>query len=405
MPSSKFSRILALFLLVFINQECGFFTDNTNVDMHILLEKDNENNHDDSLENISTKYSDYKARILEKANIVRKKFQNLKQEENNSINNRMESNIKNMKIDPASWMQYIDDQKKLNEINIPGSHDSLAYEMSQNVEKYAKCQNLSIEEQLDQGVRIFDVRLFFNKKLCNVYCCHGKGALRCNCYKKNTKKLISYDYVLSVIMKFLKKHPSETIIIAPKFESGNEELTNFCINSRHQILQEIDLLYSQNRVPQIQDVRGKIVLWDKKGNLPNGMKILTNKGVSVSENINYAGVLWKIIQKKFKITSKDKINLLKKSLKDSEMEYEKNQSLNSKKNFDYGYINYTSGFDTDLYILPNIKKVDSSVNSFLKNYNFKPGCIYGWFNGDFVDAEYTSAIFLSNFTTNNITEK
>ena len=299
-------------------------------------------------------------------------------------------------ISHRSWMENIDGENKLHRINIPGSHDSLAYGMSDFNKKYSQCQNNNVREQLESGIRIFDVRLFFDKKTCNIYCCHGKGPLKCNCHKKYSEELVSYDFVLSTIICFLKENPSETVIVAPKHKSGDKKLTIFCINLRHERLKNMGVVYVDDKVPTLDEVRGKIVIWDKKGNLDCGMKIITKPGVGFSINEKYAGVVWKKIQKKFQAGPQEKIDILKNSLEEAENIY------NNSNDKDYGFINYTSGFATELGIFPNATKVAEKVNPFIKNYKLQPGCVYGWFNGDFVDADYAQKIFLSNFPQNSI---
>ena len=63
------------------------------------------------------------------------------------------SNIKESSI----WMSKVDDNKKIVELSIPGTHDSGATHSIFDVA--GKCQDLSIKQQLKIGVRFFDIRL------------------------------------------------------------------------------------------------------------------------------------------------------------------------------------------------------------------------------------------------------
>lgn len=60
-----------------------------------------------------------------------------------------------------------------------GSHDTFTYLKSSwiynNCKKYWKCQKKSIEEQYEFGIRMFDVRVFWDKKW---RLCHGKANLK-----------------------------------------------------------------------------------------------------------------------------------------------------------------------------------------------------------------------------------
>lgn len=75
-------------------------------------------------------------------------------------------------VSHRNWMGNIGGEKKLHRMNIPGSHDSLAYAMSNNVvklknvvEKYSQCQEHNVGEQLNSGIRMIDVRLFLIRGL------------------------------------------------------------------------------------------------------------------------------------------------------------------------------------------------------------------------------------------------
>ncbi len=59
-----------------------------------------------------------------------------------------------------NWMSYIKDDAKITKIAMPGSHNSATMGMS----KFAKCQNGSLFEQYQYGVRFFDIRLKADKK-------------------------------------------------------------------------------------------------------------------------------------------------------------------------------------------------------------------------------------------------
>ena len=63
----------------------------------------------------------------------------------------------NLTNDLSWWMYYVNDSTSLANLTIPGSHDSGA--LYEPVAGTAICQNLSIREQLDIGVRYLDIRL------------------------------------------------------------------------------------------------------------------------------------------------------------------------------------------------------------------------------------------------------
>lgn len=59
-----------------------------------------------------------------------------------------------------NWMSYIKDDAKITKVAMPGSHNSATMGMI----KLAKCQNGSLYEQYQHGVRYFDIRLKADRK-------------------------------------------------------------------------------------------------------------------------------------------------------------------------------------------------------------------------------------------------
>ena len=131
------------------------------------------------------------------------------------------------------WMSNLPDNRKIVLINIPGSHDSTAYNINFFGSIFAKTQDLNIIEQLKIGIRKLDIRVTFHN--CSFYCginqieteydldlicCHGI----CDCYyinDHNIKKNITYKDVLLDVKQFLEENPSETIILSTSSGRGN----------------------------------------------------------------------------------------------------------------------------------------------------------------------------------------
>ncbi len=67
-----------------------------------------------------------------------------------------------------NWMSYIKDEAKITKVAMPGSHNSATMGMS----KLAKCQNGSLYEQYQHGVRFFDIRLKADRKS-RLFVAHG----------------------------------------------------------------------------------------------------------------------------------------------------------------------------------------------------------------------------------------
>ena len=67
-------------------------------------------------------------------------------------------------LPPHFSNELINDSKKLNELSIPGTHDSGTYLASPGG---SKCQNFDAKGQLAHGIRFFDVRLDNQLEICH----------------------------------------------------------------------------------------------------------------------------------------------------------------------------------------------------------------------------------------------
>lgn len=117
------------------------------------------------------------------------------------------SNVNKISVDDNSaWMQNINDTTLLCKISIPGTHDSGA---CRNGGVLLQTQDIDIATQLKGGSRCFDIRLqsMDDDKL-GVY--HGPSF----------QDIYWEENVLADFIGFLKKNPSETLIVSLKKENG-----------------------------------------------------------------------------------------------------------------------------------------------------------------------------------------
>ena len=99
-----------------------------------------------------------------------------------------------------NWMQEIEDNRLVCKMSIPGTHDTAA----DTGDKWTQTQKKSIKEQLNSGIRFFDIRLV-----------HDKGVLKlCHNFVVFNKTLT--EDVLRTTADFLRDHPSETVIMTLK---------------------------------------------------------------------------------------------------------------------------------------------------------------------------------------------
>jgi 1-phosphatidylinositol phosphodiesterase len=99
--------------------------------------------------------------------------------------------------DPSAWMASVPDNWLISQMTIPGTHDSASLYNGASL-GFAKTQDLNLEEQLNLGVRYFDIRL--NKDL-DVY--HGP-----------IYQHLKFADVINICAKFLETNPSETILMS-----------------------------------------------------------------------------------------------------------------------------------------------------------------------------------------------
>ncbi len=101
----------------------------------------------------------------------------------------------------SDWMKNLDDSMTLTSMSIPGSHDSGALHSIGDLS--GKCQDLAIADQLNAGVRFFDIRLQLRDDELKVV--HGI-----------VDQKLDFSNVLNDFKVFLNNHPSEGLIVSIK---------------------------------------------------------------------------------------------------------------------------------------------------------------------------------------------
>lgn len=163
-------------------------------------------------------------------------------------------------VDGPCWMKYVDDNKFLDELSIPGTHDSGTCSVDNDTEPQSsqvKCQQDYIPTQLLEGVRYFDIRLGKGE---NPGIDHGA----CYLLKKDGNFMHLSD-VIGYFNTFLSENPTEALIML--VSRGNDEATNESLTTAlGKVFDENpDLFYTSSRIPTLGEVRGKIVLLRRFG--------------------------------------------------------------------------------------------------------------------------------------------
>ena len=161
-------------------------------------------------------------------------------------------------VDGPCWMKYVDDNKYLDELSIPGTHDSGTCSVDNDTEpqsSQAKCQQDYIPTQLLEGIRYFDIRLGKNNDKGDPGIGHGI------CYLlKKDGGFIHLSDVIGYFKTFLNENPSEALIML--VSRGNDEATDESVTTAFANVMDnnSDLFYTSSHVPTLNEVRGKIVL-------------------------------------------------------------------------------------------------------------------------------------------------
>lgn len=163
-------------------------------------------------------------------------------------------------VDGPCWMKYVDDNKYLDELSIPGTHDSGTCSVDNDTEpqsSQAKCQQDYIPTQLLEGIRYFDIRLGKG---------NDPGIDHGSCYLlKKDAYFMHLSDVIGYFKTFLNENPTEALIML--VSRGNDEATDESVTTAFaKVLDDNPkLLYTSSRVPTLNEVRGKIVLLRRFG--------------------------------------------------------------------------------------------------------------------------------------------
>lgn len=151
------------------------------------------------------------------------------------------------------FISKIKDDVYISQLSLPGTHDSCANNV--NFSDVSRCQESSVSHQLQRGIRVFDIRLSFS---------NGRYPLvhyLADCYVySNTKYKLYFEYVFSIIKNFLRKNPKEFVVLIVKEDRGIMKNSFAKYFIKKFINTNKDILYLENKIPMLSEVKGKIVL-------------------------------------------------------------------------------------------------------------------------------------------------
>lgn len=295
-------------------------------------------------------------------------------------------------LNSATWMASLSDDVYIQNVNLPGTHDSA----SQYVELpyFSRCQAKSIRTQLNDGYRYLDIRLGIetgDDQSKNLKLMHGF----CNCKKGKSNSILYLDAVLDDCYAFLRENPTETIVFCVKQEHGNESVAEF-----QQILADVigknpEMWYTQNGIPSLGELRGKLFLlrrYENEANSENaGFNIVwRDQGNHEIANVPYEINVQKngiavFVEDRFKYDADDKWDAFTTSL-----EFATNDNKD-----DTIYINFLSTNGDTKFGHP--LKYASPLNKKFWAYSLTDGKRIGWIILDFATTELAAKVYMTNF--------
>ena len=166
------------------------------------------------------------------------------------------------------------DDAKLSQLSIPGTHETMALH---GVAGYAQCQDMSLEEQFNLGVRYLDIRCRYVGEGDDVSFAIHHGSI----YQKKM-----FGDVLNDVESFLEDHPSETIFMRIKqeySEVGDREFNDVF----ESYVERYPSLFWDNggnsyQNPKLKNIRGKVVVLYNVAGLNFGLNYA--HGLNIQDN-------------------------------------------------------------------------------------------------------------------------
>lgn len=257
----------------------------------------------------------------------------------------------------------------LSQFSIPGTHDSGA--RFEPISGTAKCQNLTITEQLNAGVRFLDIRC---RHIDDAFTIHH-GAIYQN---------LNFADVLNATLGFLNANPGETVIMSVKEEhTPSNNTRSFEATFDAYVAQTPTRWALGANIPTLTEARGKIVLFRRFGaSSPKGIN-----ASSFPDNTTFSTGGQLRVQDRYTVSNNnDKWNAIHQIL--NEARYGGPNTL---------YVNFASGVSNAFLGIPNIPTVSNNINPRLVTFfNNNPSGRFGAVLMDFADAAKAEMIYKTN---------
>ncbi|EJD50513.1 PLC-like phosphodiesterase [Auricularia subglabra TFB-10046 SS5] len=162
----------------------------------------------------------------------------------------------------TDWMAVLEDSEPLQSVNLPGTHDSAAWNPSGLTRPILQCQDKPIFDQLNAGIRFFDIRTGSNEGKLQLY--HADYLL---------DETASLEDVFWGFYHFLDEHPTESLMVSVKVDHGpTDAAVQQALQALFTSAPGSDYWITAGTLGALGEARGKIVLfrrfgWDSESTL------------------------------------------------------------------------------------------------------------------------------------------
>ncbi|KAF8815521.1 PLC-like phosphodiesterase [Phlegmacium glaucopus] len=169
----------------------------------------------------------------------------------------------------SDWMADVPDDTKLIRMNLPGTHDTCTWnytsETQKSLERYTgpipdarvyRCQQHSIFQMLNEGIRVFDLRYAYNPGLDTIGFYHSKALL------SPTTRM---EDVFFGLYYWLERHPTETVLVSMNHEPGTGTPNDPSLQERIYRILTSELakeywMQASGKLGTLGEARGKLTL-------------------------------------------------------------------------------------------------------------------------------------------------
>ena len=157
-------------------------------------------------------------------------------------------------IDYLNWMQSLDDNLFLCRLSIPGAHDAATSSCSSSgITGSAHTQTFTIAQQLEHGVRMFDLRPAWDGKDLTIF--HGIVTTG-----------VKFKDALTTLCNFLDAHPNEFLFVIMRHEDDGEsdsQKAEWPNQMGKYLSEKKEYIIDYSPTLTVRDMRGKLLVMSR----------------------------------------------------------------------------------------------------------------------------------------------